>query len=34
MSIVDDDQADVAGYGINPFEGKDVIDHLKKKVAE
>ena len=36
MSIREDneDQAEVAGYGINPYEGKDVIAHLKNRVAE
>ena len=34
MSIVEEDQADVAGYGVNPYEGKDIITHLKNKVAE
>ena len=26
--------ADVSGYGVKPYEGEDVIEHLKEKVAE
>ena len=26
--------ADGSGYGVKPYEGEDVIEHLKEKVAE